>query len=90
MADNTVRAGGRDIGVRGLTRREVKTLRGRGLDPGSITTARAEDTMDAVMETVLDPGDIDYLDDQTNAESLKVFSRILDLTYGKEGAEKNS
>lgn len=90
MPDKEITAGGRDIRVRGLTRREVKQLRGKGLDPGHITAAFAEETMDAVMDMVLEKDDLDFLEDQVNAESLKVFRRILDLTFGKADAVKNS
>lgn len=90
MADKTVKVGGREITIRGLKRKEVKHLKKEhDINLGNIRLAQAEDAADKVFELVLTPEDIEYLDDQVNAEAVRVFHEIMGATYGKEDEKKN-
>ncbi len=80
---------GRDIPVRGLTRRELKEMKKKGLNPATLAAGKAEDAMDYVLALICTKDDLAYLDDQCNAEALAVYRRIMDLTYGRADEEKN-
>lgn len=90
LPTETLSAGGREISIRGLTRKEIRKMSTDGLNPGQVTLARSEEAMDHVLGRVLGKADLDFLDDQLNAESIRVYRRILDLTYGRADEEKNS
>ncbi|MBA2881833.1 ferritin-like protein [Desulfosalsimonas propionicica] len=90
MPDNQISVGGRQIEVRGLTRKEVKELAEDGLNLGALPRSLAEQAVDAVFKRVLSQDDTDYLDGLVNAEAVRVYRRIMDLTYGSGEEEKNS
>ena len=97
MPENTVDVAARKIPVRGLTRREVREFRNAGMDLNFFPPTKADEVMDWVLLLGVCPGDatghkesLEYLEDIDNAESLKVFRRIMDLTFGRKVEEKNS
>lgn len=90
MPDNQISVGGRQIELRGLTRKEVKELAEDGLNLGALPRSLAEQAVDAVFKRVLSQDDMDYLDGLVNAEAVRVYRRIMDLTYGSGEEEKNS
>lgn len=91
MSHKKIKAGGREIEIRGLKRKEVKQLRQEhGIDLGNLRLAQAEEATDKVFEIVLSPEEIEFLDDQCNAEAVAVFRAIMNATYGREEEKKNS
>jgi len=87
--NNGVNVGGRDVKVRGLTRAEIKQLAEEGINPGALPASLADTALERVLEMVLDPEDNEYLAPLVYAESVKVYKKIMDLTYGKETEAKN-
>ena len=89
--ERKVTAGGRDIVVRGLKRKEVKQLKNEyGINLSGLRLSQADEAADKVFELVLAPEDIEYLDEQCNAESVRVFNEIMKATYGSGEEAKNS
>jgi hypothetical protein len=90
MGTETIRVGGRDLSVRGLTRKEVKRLKQDGFNLNNLLADQVDDAMDAVFSLAMEPDDIDYLDDCIAQESYRAFRAVMDLTFGSRDAEKNS
>jgi len=88
MAES-IEINGREIAYRGLKRKEVKALKKEGFDLGRLDTEDVDEAMDRLFDTVLDPSDIEFLDDQVNRASYDVFKAVLAATYGDPAAEKN-
>jgi hypothetical protein len=87
--ESTVNIGGEDMKVRGLLRKEVKDLKKEGFILSDLRDDNVDDAMDKVFEIVLTKEDIAKIDELPNRESIKVWTAILDLTYGNEVQEKN-
>jgi hypothetical protein len=81
--------GGKTFDIRPLTRGEVKGLRKRGFSLGNLNMANAEEAMDEVLDLVCS-NEIAAVDAMPNDKALDLFRAIIDLTYGRDGAEKNS
>lgn len=84
---------GTEIILRGLKRREVKKLRKDKVHPGTLTAEemgeKGEEVMDSVLEMVLEPDVFILLDELYEQEILKMFKRIMELTYVTEEQAKN-
>lgn len=84
-----ITAGGREMALRGLTRREVRKMREDGIDLGALPMSQADLALDRVLEMVVSAEDLDYLEEQCNSESVRAFRRIMDLTWGREDEAGN-
>ena len=87
-----IRIDNRVIQVRGLTRREIRDqLKDLGFSSTLCrpTIVTAETALETAFNIVLDPADIEFLDDQPNPVTLKVWKEILKETYGDPDEEKN-
>jgi hypothetical protein len=76
-------------GLRSLTRGELKALRKEKISLAKIDRLdpdAAEEVVDRIVATVMG----DAADDLPNPDALKIFVRIIELTYGDEKSEKNS
>ncbi|MCF8094472.1 MAG: hypothetical protein K9J79_03835 [Desulfobacteraceae bacterium] len=88
--ERKVTAGGREIQVRGLKRKEVKWLRTEhGINLSGLRVSQADEAADKVFEIILAPEDIEYLNEQCNSESVRVFNEIMKATYGSGEEAKN-
>ena len=88
-----VLSNGTEIILRGLKRKEVKQLRKEKIHPGTLTPEemadKGEEVMDTMLKLVLDPDVFAMLDDLYEQEILKMFKRIMELTYVTEEESKN-
>lgn len=76
--------------VRGLKRKEVKTLRNEGLSLTSLDPETSEQAMERVFEMIFSPDQINQIDELQNVDALKLWTAALSETYGSPGEEKNS
>lgn len=93
----TVKIPNCEIEIRGLKRKEIKTLKefgyfrsrfslpGEDADPDTLDAA-----MDAVIDKVLTPEDIEALEDCEPRWTSEVWLAIIKETYGSVDEEKNS
>jgi len=80
---------GEAFDIRPLTRGEVKALRKRGFNLGNLNLENADEAMDEVLELICKKS-IEAVDALPNDKALDLFKAIIDLTYGRGDAEKNS
>ena len=81
---------GRQFNVRGLTRREVKSLANEdGINLTNITADNAEKALDRVLEIVLTEHELHELDDMPYRVSMNIWTAVLSETYGSRDEEKN-
>lgn len=83
-----VEIGGKAFEIRGLKRREVKTLRAEGFRPGQLDAEKADDYMDRVFDLIgVAPSEVD---DLQYAEALELFRQVMEMTFLGEAERKNS
>lgn len=86
-----VEINGRDIEIRGLTRKEVRDLEPYGFSCLACVPVyeTADQAMEKVFDLVLSREDRAFLDDCPNSDSITVWKEILKETYGSRTEEKN-
>ena len=87
-----VKINNRVFNIRGLTRKEIKSLKKYGFTyvGPNLSLETLDDAMDAAFEVVLTADEINTLDDLVHADStLPIWNAILAETYGSKEEEKN-
>ena len=75
--------------VRGLKRKEVKSLKKDGVNLMDLDINQADDVMDRVFDLVLTKDQIAVIDEMENKHALSLWVGILKETFGSGDEEKN-
>ena len=75
--------------VRGLTRREVREMRGAGMDPGAITGEKAFEALEHVLGLTTTEAVREQLEDLPNADSMAIWRAVMKESFGSEDERKN-
>ena len=81
----------RTVEIRPMTRGENKSLKALGFGPIVFNPdmKTINDALDAVLSLVLNPDDLEWLDNQPNNVTNTVWREILNETYGSPAEIKN-
>lgn len=87
LCETEVRIGDEIFKVRGLKRREIKTLKEKGVNLAIMTSENSDSSMEEVTKLVF--GEDRRIDDLFEKEYYYLFKKILDLTYLSPDEIKN-
>lgn len=80
-----------NVTLRGLKRREIKVLKGQGINFGGIIPIeKLEESTEAALKLVLPEAFMDNFDELEEAEILAMHREVMRLTYPTEEQGKNS
>jgi hypothetical protein len=78
------------VTLRGLKRREIKELKGKGIDFGGLTAIdKLEEASEAVLGLVLPESFLEKFDDLEEAEIWRMWREVRALTYPSEEQARN-
>jgi len=80
--------GGLSLELRSLTRGELKSLRKKGFNLGSLDPTNADEAIDEVINIILGEEETKKADSLPNKNYVDIFGEIIKLTFGGE-TEKN-
>lgn len=78
------------IEVRGLTRKEVKEFRAKGINFSAMQVGDAEEILDDVFSKIFTPEQIEKVDELENKYAIGIWNACLKETFGAPDEEKNS
>ena len=78
------------LSVRGLKRKEIKKLKKDGINLGDLKLEQIDDVLDTIFPMVFSKKDVELIEDAAYKESVKVWTAILEETFGSKDEEKNS
>ena len=85
-----VKVGNKEITIRSLTRKEVKALKKKGFDIGSLKREQVDDLLDEVFPMILSPDEVNLVESSPYKVCIRVWTAVIKETYGAGDEEKNS
>jgi len=80
---------GKVLSIRGLKRKEIKSLRKKGFEISALKIAQVDDLLDDVFPMIFNEQDVELIENSTYKEGTKIWTAILKETYGNKDEEKN-
>jgi len=80
---------GKTLTVRGLTRKEMRSLKRKGFDIGKLQVEQVDDLLDLIFPMIFDKSEVELIDDATYKVGNDIWTDILKETFGSKDEEKN-
>lgn len=88
MARN-VKVAGKVLSIRGLTRKEMRSLKKKGFDIGNLKVEQVDDLLDLIFPMIFDEDEVRLIDDATYKVGNDIWALLLKETFGSKDEEKN-